>query len=66
MGVASGNSRSVNKPSSAGLHDVDGLKSSSKKALAAIGYLMFPHCCEGVRVGSLVDYPVGAAESRLR
>lgn len=31
MGVASGNSRSVNKSSSAGLHDVDRLKSSSKK-----------------------------------
>lgn len=66
MGVASGNSRSVNKPSSAGLHGVGRLKSSSKNALAAIGYPMFPNCCEVVRVGSLVDYPVGAAESLLR
>lgn len=27
---------------------------------------MFPPCFEVVRVGSLVDYPVGAAESLLR
>ena len=63
MDVASGNSRSVGKPSSAGLHDVDRLKRTSKKAYAAIGYPMFPHCCEVGRVGSCVDYLVGDAES---